>query len=399
MKILYLSSAIPEEEYMHFANSSSFEISPAAYKFNKLLIKGLSRIPGVEVDCMVSNTINKKLQKYRVFDGVIKSEDDVDFYYLKDDKASGVGMVKNYISFIKEWANKNKDKDCAIVCDVLNVSASLSAIVVSKMLKIPTVGIVTDLPEFVGPYYNLEKKPFKEKLRIKINMDIIRKFSSFVFLTEQMNDKVNHSNKPYCVIEGFCDINMESVKNELEDKHQEKVCIYSGSLHREYGIEMLIKAFVKSNLQNAELHIYGDGNYRKEIENICKSATNIKFKGFKPNSTVVKEQLKASALINPRPSHEEYTKYSFPSKTLEYMVSGTPTITTKLPGMPKEYYEYVYLIEEESVEGIEKALCEVLNKSEKELHNKGMAAKEFVLKEKNNISQGNKIVEMIKKFK
>ena len=29
------------------------------------------------------------------------------------------------------------------------------------------------------------------------------------------------------------------------------------------------------------------------------------------------------------------------------MVSGTPVLTTKLPGMPKEYDDYVYIIEDE----------------------------------------------------
>ena len=60
----------------------------------------------------------------------------------------------------------------------------------------------------------------------------------------------------------------------------------------------------------------------------------------------------ATLLINPRFSNEEYTKYSFPSKNMEYMASGTPILTTKLPGMPKEYYEYIYLFEEESIEGM-----------------------------------------------
>ena len=38
---------------------------------------------------------------------------------------------------------------------------------------------------------------------------------------------------------------------------------------------------------------------------------------------VFEMQQQATLLVNPRKGHEEYTKYSFPSKTMEYMASGT----------------------------------------------------------------------------
>ena len=53
----------------------------------------------------------------------------------------------------------------------------------------------------------------------------------------------------------------------------------------------------------------------------------------------------AKLLINLRNPEDKYTKYSFPSKTFEYMVSGTPFFTTKLEGIPSEYYNYLYCID------------------------------------------------------
>ena len=105
--------------------------------------------------------------------------------------------------------------------------------------------------------------------------------------------------------------------------------------------------------------------------------------------------MKVTLLINPRPTNEEYTKYSFPSKNMEYMVSGTPILTTKLPGMPKEYYKHVYLIEEENVDGLKNILIDILNKPVEELYKFGNGAKEFVLNKKSNIMQAKKIINMI----
>ena len=116
-----------------------------------------------------------------------------------------------------------------------------------------------------------------------------------------------------------------------------------------------------------------------------------------PNEHVVKEQLKATLLVNPRPSMEEFTKYSFPSKNMEYMASGTPVLTTPLQGMPQEYNDYVYLFEDETVEGMSKTLARILIQDKRELYDKGISAKKFVMKEKNNVVQAGKIKELITK--
>ena len=57
-----------------------------------------------------------------------------------------------------------------------------------------------------------------------------------------------------------------------------------------------------------------------------KKDNRIVFKGMVPNKIVVEDQLKATLLVNPRPSIGEFTRYSFPSKNMEYMVSGTPMV-------------------------------------------------------------------------
>lgn len=79
---------------------------------------------------------------------------------------------------------------------------------------------------------------------------------------------------------------------------------------------------------------------------------------------------KATLLINPRPSNEEFTKYSFPSKNLEYMASGTPLLATDLPGIPAEYKRYEYIIENENIDGIANMFRYVLNLTDAELRKK-----------------------------
>ncbi|MDY0292929.1 MAG: hypothetical protein RBR02_11415, partial [Desulfuromonadaceae bacterium] len=113
-----------------------------------------------------------------------------------------------------------------------------------------------------------------------------------------------------------------------------------------------------------------------------------------PNQEVIDAELDASLLVNPRPTEGEYTKYSFPSKTLEYMVSGTPVLTAELPGIPLEYYDYLWFFEENG-SGLERALRYILSKKNTELEKFGEKSRDFALRYKNNISQAAKTIELI----
>jgi len=147
---------------------------------------------------------------------------------------------------------------------------------------------------------------------------------------------------------------------------------------------------------NKDIFIYGDGNYKDELIELSEGNENLEFLGLRPNAEIVKRQLSATLLVNPRPTHQEFVKYSFPSKTMECMASGTPLLTTRLPGMPKEYYDYVKFIDEETEDGILSALSETLTLTEEELFSFGKAAKEFVMKEKTNDVQAKKLLKFIK---
>ena len=273
-----------------------------------------------------------------------------------------------------------------IVCDILNISVSTGALLASKLFKVKSIGIVTDVPDMLA----LNPK----KWSVKFNNRILSSFSEYVFLTEQMNNLINKKRKPYVVIEGQVDINMQHVENRLEDKYPQKVSIYAGMIQKKYGINTLVVAFLIAAQNGEELHIYGSEDYEEKLKEICKKHTNIRYFGVVPNDVVVKEEIKETLLINPRPTNEEYTKYSFPSKNMEYMASGTPLLTTKLSGMPEEYYPYVYLINDEIIDGLSKTLKDILTKNPLELHEKGSKAKEFALKKKNNVVQAEKILEL-----
>jgi len=138
--------------------------------------------------------------------------------------------------------------------------------------------------------------------------------------------------------------------------------------------------------------LFGDGDDVQTILKYGKMNPHISYCGVVPSTALKEIEKKAILLVNPRPSTDEYTKYSFPSKTLEYMSSGTATLSTKLKGIPDDYLEYLYWFDDEDEKGMTNKLKEIFNKSDQEIKNFGQKGSEFVYKEKSAISQTKKII-------
>jgi glycosyltransferase involved in cell wall biosynthesis len=201
--------------------------------------------------------------------------------------------------------------------------------------------------------------------------------------------------KKYLVIEGSTDVSLVKEGIPTLTKHTKDVIMYAGALEIEYGVAMLSEAFILADIPNAELHIYGSGSYEKELNKTTVEHPNIKYFGIVDNSIIMNELCRATLLVNPRLSKYEFTKFSFPSKNLEYMSSGTPLLTTKLGGIPEEYNNFTLLFEDESISGMAKKLGDTLTMGRTELTRIGLRAREFVLSEKNNIIQARKIIRFI----
>lgn len=387
-KIIYASSAMLEDDFLKLFKDNKITPGQQAQKFNRLLINGIEMNKTDVLVLSAPPVTNRNSTRQILFLGKKRAGNTV-FRYLP---IINVRCVKNLLLMISSFFHAFLaaiGRKSAIVCDVLNVSVAMGAVIAGRMLRKPCIGIVTDIPELMATGHTRKQVRYCHK--------IIHKCTAYVFLTEQMNDILNPKKRPYVVLEGHSDIAMKDVENRIEQKRSPRVCLYAGSLMRVYGIESLVCGFVKANIPNSELHIYGDGDFRKELERLAEENPTVKYMGIAPNSEIVEAELKATLLVNPRPTNEEYTKYSFPSKNMEYMASGTPVLTTKLPGMPQEYNKYVYLLEDESADGVCAALKEILTKPEEELHQKGLDAKNFVMEEKNNCVQAKKVLEMINK--
>ena len=383
MHIIYAVTTCSDRVYQQLF--SQVKVKPAfqSQKYHRLLIEGLAA--AAKVDVVANPPVNRSVLFAKFVRLPREEEGGASYRYIPAIRnplvkavAVGCGTFFRTLFLIR--------KDSAVIVDGLNRMTALSAMLAARLRGKPCVGIVTDLPDMLGG------SSFSKKLA---NF-VIDHCTHYVLLTEAMNDYLNQKGKPYVILEGHADITMADRIPAMEKKTEPRICFYAGGVSKQYGLSNLVEGFRKANLPNARLHIYGPGDYVKELQQIAAEDQRFFYGGMLLNTEIVKKEQEATLLVNPRPTGEEYVKYSFPSKTMEYMASGTPVLTTVLPGMPKEYHSYVYLLEDETADGITRKLKEVLANSDETLFRKGMEARKFVLEQKNNVIQASKILDMLK---
>lgn len=398
IKILYASCACSNQKINQLYNNGG---AFAAQKYHNLLANGLVSNEGVKVNMITSLPISRRSNK-KIFWGYEseKINESLQYHYMPFINVPIFRHVFIFVSaliFCLRYIVKEKDiNNKIVICDILNISISVAAFLAARFCGGKSIAIITDIPSFMQ--YKLKENIIKNALYKVINKIIeffMKNYDSYILLTQQMNKFVNIYKCPYIIIEGMVDHSMRIINNNIKDKFVPKVIMYAGVLYDSYGVNILLQAFNKLENQDVNLWIYGSGELSYQIKEFEKKDSRIKFFGTRPNKLVVNDEIHSTLLVNPRPSINEFTKYSFPSKNLEYMVSGTPVLTTNLLGMPEEYKDHVYLIENETIEGIYEKIKELLSKSSLELHEKGLKAKEFVLKEKNNIVQAKLVISFI----
>lgn len=384
MHIIYAvttcSDRVYRELFEHVKKKPAFQ----SQKYHRLLIEGLAA--GAEVDVVANPPVNRSVLEKPVVRLEEEWEGGAHYRYIPA-IANPVRKLAAVAAgtFLKTW--KLAKKDSAVVIDCLNRTAGLLGMLAARLKGCRCVGIVTDLPDMLSGSAGSKR----------LANFVIRHCTDYVFLTEAMNAYLNPKGKPYVILEGHSDITMKDRLPAMEKKLQPRAVLYAGGVSKKYGLGNLVEGFRMADIPNARLHIYGPGDYVKELEQIAGADSRVFYGGMLLNTEIVEKEQQATLLVNPRPTCEEYVKYSFPSKTMEYMASGTPVLTTVLPGMPEEYHPYVYLLEDESPEGIAKKLTQVLSQSDDALFDKGIKARNFVLDEKNNVIQAQKILEMLQR--
>ena len=391
MHILFIAQYYPEQLLPTFVKQTKAGLDFAAHNLHRALLQGF-RENGQEVDVLNAPHLGSFPPYYKT--PFIPS------YISQDEHIHSFSYLN--VSYVKRWDIKRKmRREMLRWCERTEGEKMIffynfTALTVLPELKrkfkdVKACLLVTDLPEYMAA---------DNSLLTRLNKKIASAFGSndkshfdyidgYVLLAPAMRERLPMEGKPWIQVEGI--YNPEDDKVQVE-KTAEKVVLYTGNLGRRYGLPELLEAFHRIENNEYRLWICGTGDGLDDVKRYEALDSRVSYLGTFPRAEVIKLQKKATLLINPRHSTDAYTIYSFPSKTMEYMASGTPTLMSRLKSIPQEYDEHLYYFEDESIDGFSQRIVEICEKSSDELKDFGVRASQFIMQYKTPQPQVEKIL-------
>lgn len=395
MHILFIAQYYPEQLLSTFVKQTKAGLDFAAHNLHRALLQGF-RENGQEVDVLNAPHLGSFPPYYKT--PFIPS------YISQDEHIHSFSYLN--VSYVKRWDIKRKmRREMLRWCERTEGEKMIffynfTALTVLPELKrkfkdVKACLLVTDLPEYMAA---------DNSLLTRLNKKIASAFGSndkshfdyidgYVLLAPAMRERLPMEGKPWIQVEGI--YNPEDDKVQVE-KTAEKVVLYTGNLGRRYGLPELLEAFHRIGNDDYRLWICGTGDGLDDVKRYEALDSRVSYLGTFPRAEVIKLQKKATLLINPRHSTDAYTIYSFPSKTMEYMASGTPTLMSRLKSIPQEYDEHLYYFEDESIDGFSQRIVEICGKSSDELKSFGVRASQFIMQYKTPQPQVEKILSFMK---
>lgn len=222
----------------------------------------------------------------------------------------------------------------------------------------------------------------------------IKCVDKFIILTPYMVEKLPEAANNNIVIEG--------IYHNSDDLGQyeklPKTLLYAGSFQEFAGVRLLVDAFMATKNPSFRLILCGSGPCDSYIDLCAKHDPRIENRGRVSRDEVIRLQKSVALLVNPRQPNGGITKYSFPSKTMEYMSSGTPMIGYRLEGMPDEYFQYIEVPDDLTADALTRTIEKVLSQPDEFLSAKGESARSFILQNKSAKIQVARLMDFLCKM-
>ena len=363
MKVLFIGDVF-EEKYETYVNQAAkANVEYSSVLFQRKMLNGFSA-NGIDVTVLSAPAIGAYPQRSN----------------LMFCKSFAENSHFRYVDYCNIWGYRNLSQEHALkeaVCRFLKENSEdqiliyvysahnpfIAAARYAKLLRpdIRLCLVVPDLPQ----YMNLESNRSKvydilksiDNRAIKYNSKSI---DTFLLLTEPMREKLKVGDRPCMVQEGI--IEDIPVNREYLQKGPTKNIVYTGKLYKQFGILTLVNTFMNIDDPELRLIICGTGDAKNYVKKCADIDSRIEYKGLVSPEEAAEFVRLADVLVNPRMNDNEYTKYSFPSKNLEYLMSGRPVVACMLDGIPPVYRDFMYCFS--NAEDLEDAIRSAIDSSE-----------------------------------
>ena len=366
------------------------------YKTSEFLIKGFKGIGDVNLDVITAPDVPSYPKLPKKFKKEVDAESNiisVGFTNLKGIKQFSI--VRNLYKEACKIIRHNNEKTYIIipyrVFHHVCVARKLKKKFREKIVVCQTIPDIFYTKKKTSAWYWMNR--YSEKNAVKSD--------AFILFTQAMSEYLNIPDEKFMIMESVIDGNSYNLSsNNINNDNDKLHVLYTGALRKEHGIMKLVDMMNHIKRDDFELWITGIGPLSDKLKEAADKDSRIKFFGTVAKDKVFELQSKADILINPRSDDDspKLTRYMFPSKLMEYMLTGNPAVICRMSGIPEDYYQYTLVAENGTSESLAQQLNKVLDMTDEERRTIGSSARQYILDNKTISVQSKRIVDFIKQF-
>ncbi|MCR4879632.1 MAG: glycosyltransferase [Bacilli bacterium] len=312
MNIIYFTTAQDKADFSSYISLWNTPINTSNQTFHNKLIRAIAI--NNHVDVVSIRPFSKKKCNVDYLERGDTIDDTIHWHYprIRRGKFLGFAPLKKEINNLF----KNFYRNSLIVTDTINPTVLYLATTFAKKYNMPIIGVCTDSPSNIAG---------TNRAYTMLLLRMAKTLEGYICLTQGLNELFNDQNKPAIIFEGVVE------NDEPEKAHNEygKYIFYCGALSEKYGIYNFINFFQVFIKGDVKLLICGHHADEERLNAIANNDPRIIYLGNILNDEVLNLEANAWCNINPRPFSEDLDRYSVPSKVLEFLNSGAPTISVK----------------------------------------------------------------------
>jgi glycosyltransferase involved in cell wall biosynthesis len=143
-------------------------------------------------------------------------------------------------------------------------------------------------------------------------------------------------------------------------------------------------------MPNLRVTILGAGKFVDAVREAAAKDSRIAYEGLVTHEEVLRAYEDADLLLNLRRTHFETQRYVFPSKVIDCLSTGRPLLSTATGHIESEFGEFVFLLREETPNGLAAKLQEIAGISSELRRERAARARQFILEHKTWEAQARK---------
>jgi glycosyltransferase involved in cell wall biosynthesis len=361
-KIILIGTVLPPFTFQQWLDVGEV-MNPSHQMFFTRVIEGIANQQSIQVLCLppVKKTSSKRLISENIYR--FKQIMYIQFPFFNHRWLRPISLS----FYIHRYLKKTILKSAEDVVLLIDGNSRLSGSIAKRYQhhrRVKTIGIFTDSPKQIS---NLRPHQVKSWYRLH------QHHHAYIGITSALLKEFNLNKKPQFELPSVVDA-IEGAK-----QHDRPYIFFSGALYERYGVESMIHAYLQLKPRNMDLLIAGFGPVAQRIEQLSQQHRQIKFLGLLHPTLTRKYQAGAYVNLNPRPLDVDLDQVAIPSKVLDYISSGAPTLTTRHPWIETQFGDRIDYIDDTSVDGIRIALKRFLLADYGLAQTKAIKAKNFVL--------------------